>query len=276
MQKIESKTLWSQPPDVLDLHSHQVDLWRIALNLPPASVKPLESHLSADESQRAARFRFPADRDRYIVAHGCLREILVRYLHCQPGQLSFSTNEYGRPSLEDHKLEFNLSHSGNFALIAVSQEHKVGVDVERIRSDLEQDSIARRFFSANEVAELMALPPDQKELAFFNCWTRKEAYIKAQGLGLTLPLNSFDVSLAPIEPAILHATRPNPREADRWTLLALDVDPNYVAALAVEGAALPAPVPSRPSPDGTGQAQVSLSKEQGLEVRFWDWNEAIR
>ena len=250
MQKIEPKTLWGQPPDTLDLQSHQVDVWRIALDLPLASVKSLETHLSMDESQRAARFRFSADRDRYIVAHGCLREILARYLHCRPGQLSFSTNEYGRPSLENHKLEFNLSHSGSFALMAVSQELKVGVDVEHIRSDLEQDRIARRFFSANEVAALMALPPDQKELAFFNCWTRKEAYIKAQGLGLTLPLNSFDVSIIPNEPAILHATRPNPQEADHWTLLALDVDPNYAGALAVEG--------------------------QSLEFRLWDWNTVIR
>ena len=246
MQKTESKARWAQPPDTLDLQPHQVDVWRIALDLPPASVKALEKHLSADESQRAAHFRFSADRGRYIVAHGCLREILARYLHCQPGQLSFSTNEYGRPSLDDRKLEFNLSHSGNFALIAVGQEHKVGVDVERIRSDLEQDSIARRFFSANEVAELMALPPDQRDFAFFNCWTRKEAYIKAQGSGLTFPLDSFDVSLAPNEPALLRATRPNPQEADRWALLALDVDPNYAGALVVEG--------------------------QGLEFRLWDWH----
>ena len=246
MQKIESKALWSQPPDALDLQSHQVDAWRIALDLPPASVRSLESHLSTEESERAERFRFSTDRDRYIVAHGCLRKILAHYLHCQPGQLHLSTNEYGKPFLENHKLEFNLSHSGNFALMAVSQVHKVGVDVERIRSNLEHDSIARRFFSANEIAELMALPPDQKELAFFNCWTRKEAYIKAQGLGLTLPLNSFDVSLAPNEPAILRATRPNPQEADHWTLLALDVDPNYAGALAVEG--------------------------QELDFRLWDWH----
>jgi len=241
---------WLPPPDHLDLQPHQVDVWRISLDLPPASVKSLESNLSADEAQRAERFRFPAGRERYIIAHGCLREILSRYLCCEPSQLDFSTNDYGRPILNSHKLEFNLSHSGNFALIAIAQERKVGVDVERVRPELELESIARRFFSPNENSELMTLPPEQRELAFFNGWTRKEAYIKAQGLGLSLPLDSFDVSLTPNEPAILRATRPDARVAFHWTLLSLDVDPNYAGAVAVE--------------------------DQGLEFRFWDWNTRTR
>jgi 4'-phosphopantetheinyl transferase len=117
--------------------------------------------------------------------------------------------------------------------------------VERIRSGLELESIANRYFSLGEVTELMALPLEQRELAFFNCWTRKEAYIKAQGLGLSLPLDSFDVSLVLHEPAVLRVTRPDAQAASHWTLVSLDVDSNYAAALAVEG--------------------------QGLEIRFWDW-----
>jgi 4'-phosphopantetheinyl transferase len=112
---------------------------------------------------------------------------------------------------------------------------------------MEFESMAKRFFSPNEVAELMSLPPEQRAIAFFNCWTRKEAYIKAQGLGLSLPLDSFDVSLIPGEAAHLYATRPNPKEAARWILLAPDINIGYAAAIAVE---------ERP----------------GMEFRFWDWN----
>lgn len=238
-------TEWFSPPELMDLQPHQVDVWRISLDPPLDTVKHLESTISEEESQRAARFRFTVDRDRYIVAHGSLRYILSENLRCDPKRLHFSTNEYGKPALEDHKLDFNLSHSGDYALVAVTREYKVGVDVEIIRSDMEHEKLAKRFFSPNEVAELTTLPSDQIIRGFFNCWSRKEAYIKAQGLGLSLPLASFDVSLTPNEPATLRATRPNPDEAARWTLISLDVGCAYVGALAVEG--------------------------QELSFRFWDW-----
>jgi len=241
---------WSPPPEFLDLQPHQVDVWRICLDLESATIKQLESTLSADESQRAARFRFPNDKRSYIVAHGGLREILVRYLLCEPGKLSFSTGEYGKPTLENHNLEFNLSHSGEFALIAVSQACRIGVDVERHRPDLEHEKIAHRFFSPNEVTELLALPPEKRAPGFFNCWTRKEAYIKAHGLGLSMALDSFDVSLTPNEPTFLRATRPNPKEAFRWTLVSLQVGSGYAGAVAVDG--------------------------QNLEFRLWDWNTTIQ
>jgi len=244
------KSEWCSPPDFLDLEPHQVDIWRISLDLPPATVKRLESTLSTDEAKRAARFYFAEGKRRHIIAHGCLRDILTRYLNCEPDQLNFSANEYGKPVLEDHELEFNLSHSGDFALIAVTQKCRVGVDVEHHRPDLEHEKIARRYFSPNEVAELMALPPGQRIIGFFNCWTRKEAYIKAHGLGLSLPLDSFDVTLIPNEPATLRATRPNLEETVRWTLVSLEVGSGYAGALAVEG--------------------------QDLEFRLWDWNTTIR
>jgi len=237
---------WSRPPDNLDLQPGQVDVWRIALDLAPATVKNLESALSADESQRAARFHFPADRKRYILAHGCLRAILARYLNCEPAQLCFSTNDYGKPALEGHDLEFNLSHSGNFALIAIARGHKVGVDVEHIRANLDLELLAERFFSPGEAAELAGLPPEQKVAGFFNGWSRKEAYIKAHGLGLSMPLDSFDVSLAPFEPVVLRATRPDENEAARWTLSSLHVDPEHAGAVAAAG--------------------------KNLVLRLWDWN----
>ncbi len=209
MQKDSSHTDWLSPPNHLDFKSHQVDIWRIKLDLPPATVKSLEATLSNDESQRAARFHFEKDKTSYIIAHGCLRNILSRYLQCEPGELRFDTNEYGKPFIKGYKVEFNLSHSGDYALIAMTRESKVGVDVERFRSNIEFESITNRFFSPNEIAKLMSLSPEKKTIAFFNCWTRKEAYIKAQGLGLSLPLDSFDVSLTPNEIAVLRATRPD-------------------------------------------------------------------
>jgi 4'-phosphopantetheinyl transferase len=248
MQKDNSlpTSTWLIPPADLDLKSHQVDIWRAQLNLPVDSLKLLESTLSEDERQRAARFHFPANRDRFIAAHGCLRDVLARYLHCETSQLSFSANHYGKPALNDHKLEFNLSHSGDYGLIAVVQERKVGVDVERIRQGISSQVIARQYFSKSEVAELLALSRNHWETGFFNCWTRKEAFIKARGLGLSLPLESFDVSLTPNEPAILRETRPDPQEAAHWILLSIEVDPRYAAAAAIE--------------------------DQSPEFRLWDWN----
>ncbi|MCI0555880.1 MAG: 4'-phosphopantetheinyl transferase superfamily protein [Anaerolineae bacterium] len=246
MQKANSHYAWSSPPTVLDLQSHQVDIWRVHLDLPIGTLGQLEATLSEDESQRAAHFHFPVDRDRFIAAHGCLRDVLSRYLYCEPGQLGFSANHYGKPELNDHKLQFNLSHSGDFALVAVTQEHRVGIDIERIRQGISSQVIAQQYFSKSEVAELQALPLELREAAFFTCWTRKEAYIKAQGLGLSLPLESFDVSLVPNEPAILRATRPDPQEASRWMLHSLQIDSNHASAVAVES--------------------------EGLEFRLWDWN----
>lgn len=237
---------WIAPPDSLKLESGHVDIWRISLNLTADSVKLLFSSLSADEIQRAIRFHFPADRDRFIAAHGILREILGRYLHCRPGDLAFSFNQYGKPALVNSNLEFNLSHSNDFALLAVTQGRKIGVDVEHIRTDMELESIARRNFSKIEVDELMSLPPEKREIGFFNCWTRKEAYIKAHGVGLSLPLDCFDVSLSPDQPAILRATRPHKQEASFWTLQSLDIDLHYAGALAAEGL--------------------------DLDFRLWDWN----
>lgn len=246
MKKTNIHSVWSSPPASLELQSDQMDVWRVRSDLPLDVMDRLEETLSEDERERAARFHFQGDKDRFIAAHGCLRDVLSRYLHCAPDQLSFSTNPQGKPALYDHPLEFNLSHSGDFALIAITQVRKVGVDVERIRSGISSHVIAQQYFSASEVAELEALPLEKRESAFFTCWTRKEAYIKAQGLGLSLALESFDVSLTPDQPALLRATRPDPEEAARWTLFSLDIDPCYQAAVAVHG--------SHP------------------ELRLWDWN----
>jgi 4'-phosphopantetheinyl transferase len=240
---------WSSPPVVLEIELHQVDIWRVRLDVPNDLLRTLEKMLTADESERAARFHFPIHRDRFITAHGYLHDILTRYLPLDAHSLSFSINDYGKPRLSEvfseRGLEFNLSHSGDFALVAVTLNRQVGVDVEYIREEDSSEEIAQRFFSKREVSDFLSVPSEARNVAFFNCWTRKEAYIKAHGLGLSLPLDSFDVSLIPSEPAILRATRPDPQEAVRWTLKHLEVWPGYAGAVAVEG--------------------------NDLEFRLWDW-----
>jgi 4'-phosphopantetheinyl transferase len=245
MKKSDSHIHWMKPPADLTLQPGQADIWRLSLDLEPDAVKGFESTLSADETERAAKFKFPADRNRYVVAHGFLRKALSRYLGGEPSHFDFSVNSHGKPALKGHELEFNLTHSADFALVALTKSHKIGVDVERIRSGISAHVIARQYFSKVEVAELEKIPLELRERAFFVGWTRKEAYIKAQGMGLSLGLDSFDVSITPDQPAILRDTRPNPEEAARWTLLSFPVDPRYEAALAVDG--------------------------KDIEFRFWDW-----
>lgn len=242
--------MWTRPRADQDLQKQHVDIWRVFLDVASDSVHSAESTLSADESERASRFHFAEDRQRFILAHASLRRILSRYLRREPQEIIFSANKYGKPLLTEGNIEFNLSHSGDYALVAVSRERNVGVDIEKIRSDIEIENLASRYFSPREISELTALPPEQRMHAFFHCWTRKEAYIKAQGLGLSLPLDSFDVALALGSAAILRATRPDPNEAARWSLRSLDVDSEYAAAAAVEG--------------------------RELEFRFFNWHVAAR
>jgi 4'-phosphopantetheinyl transferase len=195
--------------------------------------------LSAGERDRAGRFYFEKDRKHYIMARGQLRVILSRYLDTNPDQLRFRSNPYGKPGLTGLSgmewLTFNVSHSGGLALYAVAHSRRVGIDLERIREDVSCDLLARRFFSARENDALHALPPEAKTKAFFDCWTRKEAYIKGRGEGLSIPLEQFDVSLGPGEPAKLLGNRLHPDDVSRWSLQEITLAPGYAAAVAVEG-----------------------------------------
>jgi 4'-phosphopantetheinyl transferase len=189
--------------------------------------------------KRAERFYLQKDREHFIVARGLLRAILSRYLDMKPSQLRFCYNCHGKPFLATTSgrdtLSFNLSHSHGLALCAVTRGRKIGIDLERVRTDFACEQIAERFFSPRENAALHALPSSMRHEAFFTCWTRKEAYIKAKGEGLLLLLDQFDVSLAPGEPATLLNSRWDSQEASRWSLQELILSPGYTAALAVEG-----------------------------------------
>ncbi|MBI3779500.1 MAG: 4'-phosphopantetheinyl transferase superfamily protein [candidate division NC10 bacterium] len=230
---------WDAPPEVLALGSDEVHVWRAGLNQKASLVQGLLMILSADEKVRAERFSFQRDREHFIVARGMLRAILGRYLQREPTNIRFCYSPKGKPVLAQglggDALRFNLSHSHGLALCAVTNGREIGIDLEQVRPDLKVEEIARRFFSSDEVATLRTLPPQMQSEAFFACWTRKEAYIKAKGEGLSFPLHEFDVSLAPGEPAALLTTREGPQESSRWTLQELMPGPGYAAALAVEG-----------------------------------------
>jgi len=195
--------------------------------------------LSEDEQARAERFYFQIDRERFVVARGALREILGVYLNRAAKSVLFCYGPHGKPALAHdpgrNTIHFNVSHSHGVALYAVTRGREIGIDLEFIRESLEVEQLAERFFSQREIATLRGLPVNLRKHAFFLCWTRKEAYIKARGEGLSLPLDQFDVSLIPGEPAALLRTQADPDETLRWSLQELSVDPGYVSALAVEG-----------------------------------------
>lgn len=233
------KFLWHSSTESLVLGCHEVHVWSTKLDLPTSRVQALEQTLAADERQRASRFRFPTDRARFIVARGILRTLLGRYLGREPQTLQFTYNEYGKPALaeesESDSLLFNVTHSQSMALYAFTRIGDIGIDLEQITEGQDYENIAKRFFSPAEVEELHAVPVKRRKEAFLNCWTRKEAYIKARGLGLSLALSEFDVSLTPGTPAKLLAIREVGQEYSWWSLHALAPGPDYIAALAVKG-----------------------------------------
>jgi len=220
----------------LKLAPAEVHLWQATLDNRLADC--LERVLSADEISRANRFHFAKDRNHFIAARGLLRTLLSVYLETNAEELRFSYAEKGKPFLEESQqagINFNLAHSHGMAIYAFTQRREVGVDVEYIREELADEKIAERFFSVREIEMLKSVPAESKKRAFFNCWTRKEAYIKALGEGLSMPLDEFDVSLAPGEPAALLLNHKEPEEVRRWTMRAIPAPPGYVAALVVEG-----------------------------------------
>jgi 4'-phosphopantetheinyl transferase len=222
------------------LTAEDVHVWRIALEVGDTLLSRLREMLADDERRRAERFHFDKDRRHFIAGRGSLRVLLARYLTRRPEEVRFTYTNYGKPMLADESnigdVRFNLTHSHGLALLAVTRGRDLGVDVERLR-DMERDGepLAERFFSPREAAALRSLPPELRREAFFHCWTRKEAYIKANGKGLALPLDQFDVSLHPGEPAALLATRHDPEEAARWSMHSLFPGEEYVGVLAVEG-----------------------------------------
>lgn len=226
--------------EVPPLPSRTVHLWYADLNPPPAVVAGLEPLLADDERERAARFRFDKHRRRFIVRRGQLRRLLGAYLGLPPAGLSFDYAERGKPSVAGHaiqdparRLEFNLSDSEDLAVYAFARGLEIGVDVEVLRPMPDALSISESFFSKCEREVLRSVPAEQVAEAFFNCWTRKEAYLKAIGEGLAEPLDSFVVTLVPGEPARFLDFDKVPHEVELWSLYHLRPTDGSIAALAL-------------------------------------------
>jgi 4'-phosphopantetheinyl transferase len=218
------------------LSNDHIHVWMASLDVSPELLERLRSTLSPEELERASYFYSLRDRACFTSGRGILRHLLGGYLRVAPERLSFSYNEYGKPFLagQHSGLRFNLSHSGGIALVALTPELELGVDVEQYSESKADEAVAEKYFSPREFACFRAVSEGLRTRAFLNCWTRKEAYIKARGMGLSIPLNSFDVSLVPGEPAALLRTA----ELDdglKWQLQDLMLGENYVGALAASG-----------------------------------------
>ena len=239
--------MWQKLDPNIDLGRDEIHVWRAKLDRPLQDAHSALPCLPKDERARAMRFHFDDHRRDFIVARTFLRSVLARYLDQDCSQIKFEYSRYGKPAIAACRhaapLFFNLTHSHQLALLAVTGQGEIGIDAEFIRAV--DDGIAERYFSRAEVADLRALPCALQNEAFFNCWTRKEAYIKARGEGLSLPLDDFDVSLAPGAPAAILAVRSG-EEASLWRLEHLHPGPGYVGALAI--------------------------RALKTELKFWDWD----
>jgi 4'-phosphopantetheinyl transferase len=219
-----------------------VDLWRFdqrdrSPELPGAEV------LTSDEQERALRFRSDSDRERFRRCRCALRALISRYLEIPPSEIHFEYESSGKPRLEARQNEqqicFNLSHSGELAVAAVTAGHRVGIDVERVRDQVDSKAIIERYFSARERSALLSLPEDVRTAAFYACWTRKEALVKALGAGLSSPLANFSVTTNPNRAPALEEMRGDTTAGRQWLLADVPVAEGYQAALAVEQSLAP-------------------------------------
>lgn len=217
----------------------EVHVWSICVSSVASSLGALARLLSPDEQARAARFLREADRHRFVAAHGGLRQLLGSYLCRRPAELAFTIGEFGKPALLNadagRALSFNLSHAGDWILIALAAGQAVGVDVEPIRPDLDFMPIALTQFSPEEIAALSAEEPEARLKAFFRCWTRKEAYLKARGQGLAFSLREFSVAFGAADRPALRWVADDPSASERWTVLEYAPAADYTGAVVVEG-----------------------------------------
>jgi len=241
-------TIWVLPSEMLTLANGEIHIWRVPLDHPPVALGLLSTFLSAEEVTRAERFVFPHDKNHFIAGRGMLRVILGRYLGMPPSSLSIEKGPHEKPFVSASSgkppLHFNLSHSHGLALYAFALHGQVGIDLEKLRPESATKEVAEQFFSTKEQEELLRLPPDSRVQGFFNCWTRKEAYLKARGEGLQVPLDSFDANLTPGRPPTLRAA-----DSDLWTVFSFCPAQGYAAAAVVEG--------------------------KGWNIQFYDWSGSL-
>ncbi|MCK4609318.1 MAG: 4'-phosphopantetheinyl transferase superfamily protein [Gammaproteobacteria bacterium] len=239
---MRSQNCFKLPEDFPGLQPAEIHVW--LLEIPPAisALNDLWKLLSKVEQKRALRFKFAKHKERFIVVHAYLRQLLANYLARSPEELTFTSNKYGKPALDDAAISFNISHSGDYALYAFAAGAELGIDIEGVKSGHETSEdltpLAERFFSEAEVVALLAVPKAEQNSAFFNGWTRKEAFIKAIGTGLSFPLNKFDVDLRDSGDQLLTAVHDSAYKAEDWQLINLSAPANYKAALCYAGSGL--------------------------------------
>ncbi len=219
--------------------SNTVHIYCANLGQLQTQLEQLYQTLSPDEMQRACRFHFDQDRHNFMTSRGLLRKLLAAHLHIEAQRIQFCYNPYGKPELappfHESKLSFNVAHSGDWALYAITYQRRIGIDIERIRPEIDYENLALHVFSNAEQQMLQLVLPAQRVKAFYNGWALKEAYIKAQGMGLSLPLDQFTISLSPEQPARLVSTEHSPEQAALWSMQALTSIAGYAAALVAEG-----------------------------------------
>jgi 4'-phosphopantetheinyl transferase len=235
-------TEWPLATAPLSFPTERVDIWRVHLDRSPLDGSltqgPDTGVLSPDEIARANRFHFEKDRVHFVRCRTALRQLLGEYLGIPASEIQFRYSTNGKPQLEANlnprALQFNVSHSADLAAIAIGSEHRLGVDLEKIRIDVDVVSLSTRFFSLRERAELQALPEHFRVSAFFACWTRKEAFLKATGEGLSFPLENFSVSVQPDSNPKLEEVNEDSKVGEQWFLADIHVGVDYRAALAIE------------------------------------------
>ena len=218
---------------ILELSGREVHIWTLPTTAASATAVMFEPILAPDGLDRARRFHFTHLRESFLIARGALRCLLGRYLDLHPKSIRLSYSSKGKPALEaGTHIQFNMTHSGSLAAIAITADCQIGIDVEQVRPLSDMQQIADHFFCSEETSEIMSLPPSERERAFFCCWTRKEAYIKAIGDGLSAPLDGFRVTVLPNTPARFVHLGHGAADTDAWTLHDLCLTPDYAAALA--------------------------------------------
>lgn len=220
----------------LKIENSEIHVWEIYLDYNSDKVDKYIDILSDEEKNKAFSFRFSDVRGRYIISHAALRLLLSEYLGKSFAEISFYTNKKGKPYIKsNHGIYFNLSHSHKISVVAISKEQEIGIDIEYLLRKINLKDIARRFFTIKENEKLDALPENLKKEAFFRCWTRKEAYLKAKGFGISVSLKSVEVSLLPEEKPEILAIDGLPMEQRNWSLFDIIHIHNYIGAIAAKG-----------------------------------------
>lgn len=215
---------------MLMLSECDIHVWSVTLNLEREQIDKFSQILTTQERQRAAKFINPIHGDRWTVARGYLRQILSHYLNRHPTQIVFTYGQQGKPEIENTEIQFNLSHSRDRAVYAISRKYPVGIDLEYIHA-LPAADLVDRFFSTTEQRIFHSLPASQQQAAFFHAWTQKEAYLKACGTGLSTPLDQIEVSINPTTPAAIISAPLN----GIWQIQKLEIAPEYASAIVIGG-----------------------------------------